>query len=64
MQEAWKAPHPGDDDNQGNIQGGDYCDDTDDDGGNGGSDCDLATFTQTGQRAPPSQTPHPGQQIS
>ena len=45
-------------------QGAAHCDDADDDGGNGGSDCDLATFTQTGQRAPPLQTPHPGQKIS
>ena len=45
-------------------QGGAHCDDTDDDGGSGGSDCDLATSTQTGQRAPPSKAPHPGQQIS
>ena len=45
-------------------QGGAHCDDTDDDGDSGGSDCDLATFTQTGQRAPPSQTPHPGPRLS
>ena len=45
-------------------QGAANCDDTDDDGGSGGSDCDLATFTQTGQGAPTSQIPHPGPRLS